>query len=71
MLGGKQELAEMITAIYEPPVEGLPFLAVVIDRDGSIDVTPFPDRANAEAYLEVCNVGFASDKRRAVGLLDA
>jgi hypothetical protein len=61
----------MITAIYDPPVEGLPVLAVVIDKDGLFDVTPFPTRDEAEAYIEVCNVGMAGDLIRKQGSLNA
>jgi hypothetical protein len=59
-----------VTAVYPPPLPGLPYLAVVI-LGGAVDVTPFPTLVDAEAYLEVCNVGLGADARREKGMLDA
>ena len=58
------------TAVYEPPIEGLPFLAVVILPTGELDVTPFPNREDAEAYIEVCDAGLFNDAKRRKSALD-
>lgn len=59
-----------ITALYVPPIAGLPYLAVVILQTGEIDVTPFPSKEEGEAYLEICDAGMAADAIRATGALN-
>ena len=58
------------TTIYEPPSEGLPYLAVVFMRD-SVDATPCETRADAEAYLSVTKAGLASDAVKLKSLWDS
>jgi hypothetical protein len=41
------------TAIYNPPSDGFPFVAVVFSPDGAIQAfRAFPSRRDAEAFLQ-------------------
>jgi hypothetical protein len=41
------------TAIYNPPSDGFPFVAVVFSPDGAIQAfRAFPSRPDAEAFLQ-------------------
>jgi hypothetical protein len=59
-----------ITAVYPPPIPGLPFLAVVI-IDGDLDVTPFKTFEEADAYIAVCDAGMLADSKKSKPTLDA
>lgn len=61
----------MIAMLYTPEVEGMPFLAVLLQDGQVVDATPFERRIDAEAYLEVCEAGMASDLRRSSGAVHA
>lgn len=61
----------MIAMLYTPETDGLPFLVVMLQDGQVVDATPFERRIDAEAYLEVCEAGMASDLRRSAGALHA
>jgi hypothetical protein len=40
----------MVFAVYDPPTQDLPYLSAMIADDGSVVVTPFDTREEAEAH---------------------
>jgi len=40
-------------AVYSPPTAGLPYLAVMIDPDGSVSAAAYPTLVEAEAHNNV------------------
>jgi hypothetical protein len=40
----------MVFAVYDPPTQELPYLSAMIADDGSVVVTPFDTREEAEAH---------------------
>lgn len=63
-------LPEPKVAIYDPPADGLPYLAVVFIAD-TVDATPCESRIDAEAYLSVTVAGLSADAAKRKHIWDS
>jgi hypothetical protein len=59
-----------ITTVYPPPLPGLPYLAVLILKNGECEVTAFDSADDAEAYVTVYDESILAEKRAEKGFLD-
>ena len=65
MLGGKQgsvEMRKITFAVYSPPKEGLPYLAVIIAPSGAVAAVSYQTAAEAETH----NLKIATEIARGV-----